>query len=248
MDSTHLKLPFLAAAQAQKHVTVNESLRRLDILVHMQVTAFGRNAPPSRPNEGDGYGLGSSPSGVWAGKANQLAFYQDKAWVFLVPKEGWRVWDKTNNRLSVWTGRTWLSIQGSTTQQTTQQSSSVSSTRLLPEGMRMRTLQIDHTITRGTYNNTRLIIPDRALVLGVTGRVISSLTSYMRWHLGVPAGITRYGTQIGGSVGSTVIGVSSQPVAYYGNTAIRITGHGRSLYSGRIRLKLYILEVSLPTP
>ncbi|MDD9797991.1 MAG: DUF2793 domain-containing protein [Alphaproteobacteria bacterium] len=248
MDSTHLKLPFLAAAQAQKHVTVNESLRRLDILVHMQVTAFGRNAPPSRPNEGDGYGLGSSPSGVWAGKANQLAFYQDKAWVFLVPKEGWRVWDKTNNRLSVWTGSSWLAIQGSSTQQSAPQNPSVSSTRLLPEGMRMRALQIDHTITRGTYNNTRLIIPDRALVLGVTGRVLSTLTSRMRWNLGVPVSSTRYGTQIGGDAGSIVIGVSSQPIAYYGNTAIRITGYGRSLYSGRIRLKLYILEVSLPTP
>jgi hypothetical protein len=32
MDTTHLQLPYLAAAQAQKHVTHNEALRLLDAL------------------------------------------------------------------------------------------------------------------------------------------------------------------------------------------------------------------------
>ena len=33
-DSLNLNLPYVEAAQAQKHVTVNEALSRLDALVH----------------------------------------------------------------------------------------------------------------------------------------------------------------------------------------------------------------------
>ena len=38
--STHLLLPYLLAAQAQKHVTVNEALRLLDGLVQLAVLGF----------------------------------------------------------------------------------------------------------------------------------------------------------------------------------------------------------------
>ena len=36
-DSTHLHLPYIAANQAQKHVTHNEAVRLLDALVQMAV-------------------------------------------------------------------------------------------------------------------------------------------------------------------------------------------------------------------
>lgn len=38
-DSTKLQLPYLAAAQSQKHVTVNESLRKLDAVVQLTVVS-----------------------------------------------------------------------------------------------------------------------------------------------------------------------------------------------------------------
>jgi hypothetical protein len=42
-----LSLPFVAAGQAQKHITVNEALGKLDGLVQLAVRAV--RSPPSRP-------------------------------------------------------------------------------------------------------------------------------------------------------------------------------------------------------
>ena len=52
-DTTHLLLPYLLAAQAQKHVTVNEALRLLDGIVQLAVLDRHRTAPPADPADGD---------------------------------------------------------------------------------------------------------------------------------------------------------------------------------------------------
>ena len=51
--TTHLLLPYILAAQAQKHVTHNEALRILDGLVQLSVLDRDLTAPPGSPAEGD---------------------------------------------------------------------------------------------------------------------------------------------------------------------------------------------------
>ena len=41
-DTTNLTLPLLAASQAQKHVTVNEALTRLDGMVQLTLRSRSR--------------------------------------------------------------------------------------------------------------------------------------------------------------------------------------------------------------
>lgn len=41
-----LDLPFIESAQAQKHVTHNAALERLDAIVQLRVRAFGAVPPP----------------------------------------------------------------------------------------------------------------------------------------------------------------------------------------------------------
>jgi hypothetical protein len=48
-ETTHLLLPYLAAAQAQKHVTHNEALRLLDGLVQLAVLDRTAPRPPEAP-------------------------------------------------------------------------------------------------------------------------------------------------------------------------------------------------------
>lgn len=48
-QSPNLKLPYLAAAPAQKHVTHNEALRMLDALVQVAVADRTRTLPPAAP-------------------------------------------------------------------------------------------------------------------------------------------------------------------------------------------------------
>ena len=70
MDTTdNLGLPYLAAAQAQKHVTHNEALRALDALVHLMVLDKDLSAPPGSPTAGDRYIVGAGPTGAWSGQA-----------------------------------------------------------------------------------------------------------------------------------------------------------------------------------
>jgi hypothetical protein len=53
-DATiHLLLPYILAAQAQKHVTHNEALRILDGLVQLSVLDRDLTAPPAGPADGD---------------------------------------------------------------------------------------------------------------------------------------------------------------------------------------------------
>src|SRR5262245_30542356 len=107
-DSTHLAMPYLEAAQAQKHVTHNEALRVLDAVVMLCVLDRDLATPPGSPAEGDRYLVAPSPTGAWAGQAGRVAARQDGAWRFCAPQEGWRVWIADEDILLVFNGTTWI--------------------------------------------------------------------------------------------------------------------------------------------
>lgn len=107
-DTTpNLALPYIMAAQAQKHVTHNDAVRALDALVQMSVLDRDLAAPPSSPEQGDRYIVGPSPSGPWAGQALSIAAWQDGAWAFYMPREGWLTWVADENVLLVFDGSGW---------------------------------------------------------------------------------------------------------------------------------------------
>ena len=63
--SARLGLPYLAAGQLQKHVTLNESLTRLDSLVQTQVRSRQLASPPEEAGEGDLYILAGPGVAGW---------------------------------------------------------------------------------------------------------------------------------------------------------------------------------------
>ena len=90
--TTHLLLPYILAAQAQKHVTHNEALRLLDGLVQLSVRGAARTAPPPDPNDGDRFLVAPGATGDWSGWDNSIAYWVDGAWMQLPPRPGWRTW------------------------------------------------------------------------------------------------------------------------------------------------------------
>jgi hypothetical protein len=86
--TTNLALPLIAAAQAQKHVTHNEALLAIDALLGCAVKDKDLTAPPSAPAEGDRYIVAAAPTGAWAGKATNIAAWQDGIWRFYAPRAG----------------------------------------------------------------------------------------------------------------------------------------------------------------
>lgn len=115
-STTHLLLPYILAAQAQKHVTLNEALRLLDGLVQLAVIDRDLIAPPPGPTDGDRYVVGSGASGDWTGWDSQIAYYVDGAWLRLAPRAGWRAWIEDEGALVVFDGSAWNSATPSALQ------------------------------------------------------------------------------------------------------------------------------------
>lgn len=108
--SPNLSLPYLMPSQAQKHVTHNEALRRLDTLVQLAIQSFESTQPPAAPANGEVHALGVGAVADWAGQDGKLAWFSDTAWVFLAPQEGWRAWDVSTGQMRVYSAGSWLSV------------------------------------------------------------------------------------------------------------------------------------------
>lgn len=109
----NLSLPYIAAAQAQKHVTHNEAIRALDALVQLAVVSRNLSDPPTTPADGARYIVAAGATADWAGHDGEVAGFQDGAWAFFVPQPGWRVWVNDENALLAWSGGAWVSAGGS---------------------------------------------------------------------------------------------------------------------------------------
>jgi hypothetical protein len=114
-QTSRLVLPFLVAGQAQKHVTVNESLLRLDALVQMSAVSATTAAQPGSPADGDSYLLPSGKTGAdWSAMADgALAYYRDGVWEELTPKAGWRCYVADTKTLLARDASTWNGVWAS---------------------------------------------------------------------------------------------------------------------------------------
>lgn len=110
--SANLAIPYLAPAQAQKHVTVNEALRKLDAIVQLGVASATTTAQPASPSDGAVYILPAGKTGAaWGAMGNgALAYYRDGAWEQITPKEGWLAFVRDTDQLLVYSGTAWANL------------------------------------------------------------------------------------------------------------------------------------------
>jgi|GEM_PF-2707926 hypothetical protein len=107
-DTTpRLALPELSAAQAQKHVTVNESLVKLDALVDLHILGLYTTTPPASPSDGDAYVTGGSSGGAWSGYDGKIAYCIDGSWRFYTPFRGLRAYCAADYKFYLYNGSAW---------------------------------------------------------------------------------------------------------------------------------------------
>ena len=104
--TANLALPFILPQQAQKHVTHNDALQRLDATVHLAI-ADTLTTPPSAPQEGSCYLVTTGATGAWAGKAGRIAAWLDGDWLFLTPRPGWCAWFAAEQQIRIFDAGTW---------------------------------------------------------------------------------------------------------------------------------------------
>lgn len=110
MTTPHFAIEEVAAAQAQKHVTVNEALHVIDQAINLVVVRRDLSDPPVDPAEGDRYVVAAPASGAWTGREGQIAAFVNGIWHFFTPEIGWRVYDRSAADLLVWSGSGWNSF------------------------------------------------------------------------------------------------------------------------------------------
>jgi hypothetical protein len=233
-ETAKLTLPLLEAAQAQKHVTVNEALVRLDAAAHLTLLSVSTATPPGLATEGDCYGVPTGAVNEWAGQAGRVAIHSNGGWQFLDATTGWRAWVADAGAVALYETDDWqigaetLSANGA--------------------GQLARVVEVDHSIAAGPTSTTAAIIPSGAIVLGVTGRVLTLITgAASSWRLGI-AGVSddRYGAGIGLGAGSWMRGVTGTPQAYFADTALTLSGEGGDFAAGTVRLAVHFIELGLP--
>lgn len=113
-QSANLNLPYIMPSQAQKHVTHNEALVRLDALVQLAVLDRDLATPPGSPAPGDRYIVPSGATGTWDGWDHSIAVYADNAWLELPPRQGWIAWVIDEGAMLSWDGAAWQPVGDAT--------------------------------------------------------------------------------------------------------------------------------------
>lgn len=232
--TAQLELPLVLPAQAQKHVTVNEALARLDAVAQLRVVSSTLATPPAAAVEGASYLVPAGAGADWAGMEGRIAVRSNGGWVFLVPRAGWRAWDESRFGVLAFDGTGWVADAIVTS----------------PHGAATahRVIEFDHEIAPGTTSLTSAGIPSHSQVIGVTGRVIVPVSGagVTGWRIGVAGAADRYGSGLGIGAGSYLVGLSGTPVTYYAPTPLLLSAEGGTFASGTIRLAIHVLTLEPP--
>ncbi|MEM9343456.1 MAG: DUF2793 domain-containing protein [Pseudomonadota bacterium] len=232
-ETLNMGLPLVQPSQAQKHVTVNEALVRLDALGQMVLASRTVTTPPVTPVEGIAYIVPAGAVGDWTGADGEIAIHVNGGWAMVTPQAGWRGWVSDEGTQVAFDGVTWVAGLGAASAN--------------GAGTSVRVIEVDHTLTAGATSDTAPVIPAQSLVIGVTARVLTTITGAATgWRLGVAGSDDRYGTGLGLAAGSWARGLTGSPLAYYSDTALRLSGEGGDFASGDVRLAVHVMELALP--
>lgn len=109
-DTTILSLPLILPAQAQKHVTHNEALVKLDLMVQLAVINRTLTTPPPLPTIGDRHIVAAGATGPWVGQSGRIAMFTQAGWQFTQALPGWQAYVMAESQMAFFNGITWIAL------------------------------------------------------------------------------------------------------------------------------------------
>ncbi|WP_295070197.1 DUF2793 domain-containing protein [Tabrizicola sp.] len=109
-ETTILSLPLILPAQAQKHVTHNEALVKLDLMVQLAVINRTLTTAPPLPTIGDRHIVAAGATGPWAGQSGRIAVFTEAGWQFTQPLAGWQAYVMAESQMAFYNGLTWIAL------------------------------------------------------------------------------------------------------------------------------------------
>ncbi|TCO70904.1 DUF2793 domain-containing protein [Rhodovulum euryhalinum] len=234
-ETANLSLPLIQAAQAQKHVTVNEALVKLDALVQLRLESVSLSAPPTGASDGQAWGVASAATGDWTGQEGRIAIADNGGWVFVRPHAGWRAWVIDAAAEMRQDGSGWVPV------------ASGGAVGASGAALDLRVLEFDHVLAVGGPQLTATGIPSHAMVFGVTARVIGEITgTLVSWSLGTEGAEDRFGSGLGTGLNSYAKGILGQPMTYYTPAPLMLSPEGGDFAGGIVRFAVHYAELGLP--
>ena len=232
-ETMRLGMPLLMPAQAQKHVTVNEALARLDGQVNLVLESVSTPTPPQVAIDGSCWAVPQGAQGDWAGQAGRIAIGANGGWVFQQPVAGMRAFVADRGLSAIHDGARWvigaLSLGGR------------------GAGLSAGLAETRFELGSGASLDTGLLIPAGAMVLGATARVTQTFGGDLdSWRLGTEGADNRFGQGLGRAEGSWARGMLGVPMTYYDPATLIMTAEGGTFSGGRVSLAVHWFEQRIP--
>ncbi|MFP4104809.1 MAG: DUF2793 domain-containing protein, partial [Phycisphaerae bacterium] len=101
-------MPEISESQANKYLTHNEALRRIEALSFRALSRTTTDQPSS-PDAGDVYILPDDATGDdWNGEDGNVAYYDGSVWNFITPFEGLSLWISDDDEIRTYDGSEWV--------------------------------------------------------------------------------------------------------------------------------------------
>jgi hypothetical protein len=146
------------------------------------------------------------------------------------PRAGWRAWVAEEGRIVTHNGTRWLDAIAASASEAT---------------IDFHVVEEEIAVSSGAFVDSSVLIPDRAIVFGVSTRTTEALTGATSYDCGIAGETGKFGATLGVAAGSTNSGVIG-PTAFYAATAVRLTANGADFTGGKVRIAIHYMLCGVP--
>ncbi|MDV7145082.1 DUF2793 domain-containing protein [Tropicimonas sp. TH_r6] len=232
-ETRTFQLPLLQASQAQKHISVNEALVRLDGLAQITIQSKSVSSPPASFSDGDCYALPAGCSDDWEGQDGKLALASNGGWIYVAPMTGWSAWLVDEHSRATYLQESWQS--------------GVMAVSSNGAAAKFEIIEAEYDIVAGDEQPVGLEIPADVVIFACSARVADPIEgTSTSWTLDLNAGEIVFGTGMALEAGSYCTGILGQPTANYSPKSVRVVPVGGSFTGGRLLIAAHFYRITLP--